>query len=184
MSFLETIAQESLASQDSFEFAQLLKIVATIDPQVIVEIGVDKGYSMQAFNTAFLPKVILGIDIASENMTEDNEHLHAAVIKQDSTTGRALESLMERLGGKKIDFLFIDGDHRIDAVRKDFNNYHHLVRPGGIIAFHDIMRVGEQWKYKVEVREFFDELKMQYPSIELWNGCIGENAPGIGIIFV
>ena len=36
-----------------------------------------------------------------------------------------------------VDLLFIDGDHSYEAVRADWENYHSLVRPGGIVAFHD-----------------------------------------------
>lgn len=37
----------------------------------------------------------------------------------------------------RFDLLFIDADHRIEDVRADFNDYAPLLRPGGMIAFHD-----------------------------------------------
>jgi predicted O-methyltransferase YrrM len=37
----------------------------------------------------------------------------------------------------KIDFLFIDGDHRYPAVLSDWLLYAPLVKSGGIVAFHD-----------------------------------------------
>lgn len=37
----------------------------------------------------------------------------------------------------KIDFLFIDGDHSYEGVKKDFDLYLPLMNKGGIIAFHD-----------------------------------------------
>lgn len=37
-----------------------------------------------------------------------------------------------------IDFLMIDGDHSAVQVSKDYYNFHPFVRPGGLIAFHDI----------------------------------------------
>jgi len=43
------------------------------------------------------------------------------------------------LNGAKADILFIDGDHTEGGVEADYREYHHLVRPGGIIAFHDIV---------------------------------------------
>ncbi|MCA8978004.1 MAG: class I SAM-dependent methyltransferase [Planctomycetes bacterium] len=39
-----------------------------------------------------------------------------------------------------VDLLFIDGGHRFDEVKADWLAYKHLVRPGGIIAFHDSVR--------------------------------------------
>jgi len=36
-----------------------------------------------------------------------------------------------------VDVLFIDGDHSYEGVASDWDMYHHLAKPGGIIAFHD-----------------------------------------------
>ena len=37
-----------------------------------------------------------------------------------------------------IDLLFIDGDHQYASVLTDWLLYSPLVRPGGLVAFHDI----------------------------------------------
>ena len=39
-----------------------------------------------------------------------------------------------------LDFLFIDGDHNYEAVRKDFEDWASLVQPGGFILIHDSRR--------------------------------------------
>ncbi|MDQ7073504.1 MAG: class I SAM-dependent methyltransferase [Gammaproteobacteria bacterium] len=49
------------------------------------------------------------------------------------------QKVISTLAGNPVDFLFIDGDHTAEGVTADFNDYKHLVRPGGIIAFHDIV---------------------------------------------
>jgi cephalosporin hydroxylase len=41
----------------------------------------------------------------------------------------------------KIDLLFLDGDHAYGSVLTDWLLYQRLVRPGGIIAFHDSLLV-------------------------------------------
>jgi predicted O-methyltransferase YrrM len=38
---------------------------------------------------------------------------------------------------KYIDFLFIDGDHNYDGVKKDWELYSPLLRSGSIVVFHD-----------------------------------------------
>jgi hypothetical protein len=38
---------------------------------------------------------------------------------------------------KKIDYLFIDGDHNYDAVKQDFEDWFIHVSEDGVIAFHD-----------------------------------------------
>ena len=40
--------------------------------------------------------------------------------------------------GVKIDFLFIDGDHRTESVVLDLQGWVPKVRPGGLVAGHDI----------------------------------------------
>jgi len=40
---------------------------------------------------------------------------------------------------RKIDLLFIDGNHDYDAVLKDFNDWSSLVKHGGFIVFHDVV---------------------------------------------
>jgi len=38
----------------------------------------------------------------------------------------------------KIDFLFIDGDHSYEGVKKDWDLYSPLLKPNSIVLFHDI----------------------------------------------
>ncbi|TXC81412.1 class I SAM-dependent methyltransferase [Luteibaculum oceani] len=37
----------------------------------------------------------------------------------------------------EIDFLFVDGDHSYEGVKKDFDLWFPKLKPGGIICFHD-----------------------------------------------
>jgi len=43
-----------------------------------------------------------------------------------------------------IDMIFIDGDHRYEAVRKDFDDWFPHVRPGGFLLLHDSRRLPGQ----------------------------------------
>ena len=36
-----------------------------------------------------------------------------------------------------VDFLFLDGDHSEEGVRKDWDGWHRFVIPGGVVAFHN-----------------------------------------------
>lgn len=36
-------------------------------------------------------------------------------------------------------FCLIDADHTYDSVRRDWDNYRDMIRPNGIVAFHDIL---------------------------------------------
>lgn len=64
------------------------------------------------------------------------------------------------LEGKQVDFLFIDGDHSEKGIEADFNDYSPLVRPGGLIAFHDI--VEKQPIPENQVYYFWKRVKNNY----------------------
>lgn len=42
-----------------------------------------------------------------------------------------------RLYGKTVDFLFIDGDHRYEGLKADWEAWRDRVAPGGIVGLHD-----------------------------------------------
>ena len=52
-------------------------------------------------------------------------------------------------------FLFIDGDHTSEGVKRDWEMYSQLVRPGGLVAFHDIASSYDD----TQVARFWNELK-------------------------
>lgn len=56
------------------------------------------------------------------------------LINEDSAKSRPTYN---KLCGKSISFLFIDGGHRYHECKGDFYAYHDLVIPGGYICFHD-----------------------------------------------
>lgn len=43
-----------------------------------------------------------------------------------------------RTFSEPLDFLFIDGNHEYDAVKRDVLDWTPLVKPGGYVAFHDV----------------------------------------------
>ena len=45
-----------------------------------------------------------------------------------------------------IDILFIDGLHKNDHVRKEFDLYYPKVKPEGIIFFDDLRNIREFWE--------------------------------------
>lgn len=188
INYLE-IAQTSAASQDPFELWQLLVILSQRPPRVVVEIGVHKGFSMMAWNKAFHPEVLLGIDDEPVLDHSVNAQLCNAIICENSHDLSSLDNLKTRLGGELIDFLFIDGDHTYQGAKLDYDMYSPLVGEGGVIAIHDIMRMPGMYP-GVETRKVFDEVRRAKPSIELWGLCPGgtdqplhSDPPGTGIIF-
>jgi hypothetical protein len=53
--------------------------------------------------------------------------------------GKAPEAVTERFGEASIDLLFCDDDHRGEHVKQEIQAFWPLIRPGGILAFHDVL---------------------------------------------
>ena len=75
-----------------------------------------------------------------------NNYLH---IKGKSNSKKTIVSLKRYLGDKKVNFLFIDGSHKYEAVLNDWGNYSYFLDKNGLAAFHDIgayIDVKKAWK--------------------------------------
>jgi len=97
-------------------------------------------------------------------------------IKKDSSKQSTKDELVQALGNRKIDLLFIDGDHTYKGVKSDWEMYSPLVRKGGIVGFHDInlhpklpeVQVSKLWreiKDKYKVVEFIDPVEATWAGI-------------------
>jgi len=114
-----------------------------------------------------------------KSFARDHQKIH--LIRADSHDPETLKEVKKILGDELIDFLFIDGDHSYEGVKKDFEMYSSLVRKGGIIAFHDI--VPGPPEYVGGVPKFWNEIKHDFDYKEIvkdWK----QNGYGIGVIYV
>lgn len=82
----------------------------------------------------------------------------------------------------QIDFLFIDGSHEYEQAKWDFEHYAPLVRPGGIIAIHDINPVPPDGPWKTEMWKVWTEIRQAGYKVQELNAAT--DIYGIGIIFV
>lgn len=82
-------------------------------------------------------------------------------VRGDSHDAGTRDQVAEWFGDGRVDFALIDGDHRYEGVRRDFELYGGLVRPGGWIAFHDIVPGDEEMVGGVP--RFWQELKERMP---------------------
>jgi cephalosporin hydroxylase len=81
------------------------------------------------------------------------------VITGDSHGAEVYRAVKALLGEEQLDFLFIDGDHSHAGVKMDFETYGRFVRPGGLIAFHDIKDTDHHRYRGCFVADFWKELK-------------------------
>lgn len=103
------------------------------------------------------------------------------LIRADSHTPATLERVIGELGGKPLDFLFIDGDHTYEGVKRDFEMYHPLVRKGGLIAIHDIVK--HPPSVGCEVDRFWAEIRTRCRSEEIVENP-DQKTKGIGVVWV
>jgi len=177
------------------EIIELLKLLSEIKPKVILEIGTANGGTLFLFSrVASSDATIISIDLPGgefgggypdwkiplyKAFARENQQIY--LIRADSHDPKTLEQVKKILNGRKVDFLFIDGDHTYEGVKKDFEMYSPLVRKGGIIAFHDIVSGPEE--NVGGVPKFWQELKSKDKEfleiVKDWN----QGGYGLGVIF-
>jgi len=112
------------------------------------------------------------------SLVQSSQHL--VCLRQDSHLPTSLEATKMALDGRKLDFLFIDGDHTYEGVKQDFEMYGPLVKSGGFVAFHDITDNPEVPVYGVA--KFWRELREKFEHVEFIDHISPINGCGIGIL--
>lgn len=182
-------------SQVRWEIVSLAKIVETLKPKTVLEIGTSRGGTLFVWaRLATKDAKIVSIDLpggendwayprwkepfyrtfASKGQTID-------LIRGDSHSEATVAELKRALGDDKVDFLFIDGDHTYDGVKKDYELYAPFVRPGGVIGFHDVALHPPITRSEVHV--LWNEIKRTKRSQEFIEDQ-KQGWGGIGVLFV
>lgn len=178
----DEIAEQSRASIQKEDLKILIPILAKIEPKNILEIGTWKGYSAETWYWAFQPDVLVSLEIEKGIMDVDwtKLTLNTQTIKLFEGCNSHNPDVVKTVGQVKYDFLFIDGDHSEQGVRKDFEMYSPLVRKGGIIVLHDVIYTSADPLAPVQVKPLWEELKLKYPYVEIKT----KDSTGIGVIFI
>ncbi len=145
------------------EITALAREVEALKPKVILEIGTARGGTSLIW-AHLAEKKLITCDLLDKKGFGDlvrafpppGSQCEVSVMIGDSHSGAFLERVRKELNGEPVDFLFIDGDHTEAGVRQDYEDYSPLVRPGGLIAFHDI--VDDQPLPTNEVQHFWKKL--------------------------
>lgn len=182
-------------SQIRWEISQLMQILAKLAPRTVLEIGTANGGTFYLLTKVASPDAtLISIDLPGgpfgggyhawkvpfyRSFGSAGQKIH--LLRMDSHDETTLREVERILGGLKVDFLFIDGDHSYEGVKQDFQMYRKLVKPGGIVTFHDIVpgppeNVGG-------VPNFWSEIKQEFRYLEIvedWN----QGGYGIGVIYI
>ena len=184
---------EIRAVQKREEIRALLDELRATPPRRVLEIGTWKGGTLFLLSRVASPDATLvSVDIPGNGFSGGYparyKRLYKAfardeqtvrLVRRDSHDSGTVEEVKRLLAGP-IDFLFIDGDHSYEGVSRDFECYGPLVRPGGTIAFHDIVPGDESLVGGVP--RFWPEVKARYEETAEYVRDWSQGGCGIGVI--
>ena len=162
-------------------------LVEALRPRMIVELGVHGGFSYSVFCQA-VKRLHLSARCFAIDTWRGDEHagyygddVYDAVCshnrRYDSFSRLIRSDFSDACGAfadGSIDLLHIDGCHRYEAVRRDFETWLPKLSKRGVILFHDTAEYAEGFG----VYRLWDELSSPYPSFEFRHGH------GLGVLGV
>ena len=110
----------SFVGESTVLFAQSFKKVIAIDPFLADYDPLDPTSYLFEFKNVYETYL---------DRTGDHQNIQTIVSTSDDA--------VEKLGGLKYDFVYIDGLHTYEGVKTDITNYLPLVKEGGVIGGHD-----------------------------------------------
>jgi predicted O-methyltransferase YrrM len=181
------------AIQKPTELSALLTFLQTKDLETVVEIGTARGGVFYTLCQLAKPDALLvsidmpGGDFGGGYTKEDEKKFltfakgkqDLRFIRKNSHDSSTKRDLLRILNGRKVDLLFIDGDHTYSGVKKDWTMYSPLVKKGGFVVFHDICHHPTIPTCKVD--KLWNELKKAYSTTEFIDPN-DQNWGGIGVL--
>lgn len=143
--YKNSISERESAWIGHYDFA--IDLVLTMRPKVVVELGVDWGFS--SFSFAF-PKIgdVYGIDWFQGDPHagfRDTKYYVVDLLKKlKEEYGVNLNIIKGDFGdistiwSRPVDILHIDGFHTYDAVSSDFKNWEKFLSDESVVLFHDV----------------------------------------------
>lgn len=158
-------AKTRLIAQKREEIAALAQLALCNNTRYSLEIGAERGGTSLLFSLLFRQHVAVDVAPAFSPAELGRDNL---VLLRGASTDPSLLRQVSQFGNRgRYDLIFVDGDHTYDGVSRDFAAYSPLLRPGGIIAFHDIVDSDVHRQRRCEVARFWNEIKYNGPHLEL-----------------
>ena len=147
-------------------------LVKELKAETVVELGVDYGFSSYIFARAGA-KQVYGVDSFEGDPEAGKRDTYSAVLERQKELGienltliRGYFADIAKTWDKPIDILHIDGRHRYEDVKEDYELWSKFVRPGGVILLHDTFVFRENYG----VHQFFEEIKLPKTNFTHANG--------------
>jgi cephalosporin hydroxylase len=176
--FYELYESTQKIHQSHEEFWEFLEVIAPIAPQRILEMGTAHGGTALIFQE--IGTQVISVDnkgISGEIPMEMFNPEVTTFLTADTHDPATLAQVKEMM--PEVDMLFIDGDHTYPGALQDWEMYSPLVRPGGLIIFHDIAygRLKDP-DSEIKAGKVFDEVRGDLRVQEIFV------EHGIGILWV
>jgi predicted O-methyltransferase YrrM len=147
----------------------LYEVTLESNAQEVLELGARQMQSGRSFISAMHEKgsgLLTSVDISDRSERIKPEMLkHLRMIVGNTHNPETLSRVSDRI----YDLMLIDAGHSYEDVKQDYYDYEKLVKPGGLIFFHDVTNTN------CGVPQFWNELKVPNKIILPW-------FPGFGII--
>jgi predicted O-methyltransferase YrrM len=174
------------ALQKPLELIEYLRFIRARRVERVLEIGALWGGMVFAHAAIASPSAhLIAIDKFPRESADAMTARVRAVVRpsqrvtclwQDSHDPATIVAVREALDGP-LDLLFLDGDHSADGIARDFALYEPLVRPGGLIAIHDI-----DARTNDDVPAFWRATRDRYEHVEIIDRRHAPQGLGVGIL--
>jgi predicted O-methyltransferase YrrM len=182
--------------QNPLEIEELYRAVCGLAPKRVLEVGTARGGTLYLWTQAATDDAtIVSVDLPMgdfggaypeekvpfyQAFARSGQKLH--LLRKDSHDPMTIAEVRQLFAEGPVDFAFIDGDHTYEGVKADFFEYGPLVRPGGLIAFHDILPRPDM--PSIQVDRFWQEIKGRYRTRDLIGSDASGRKIGIGLLYV
>jgi cephalosporin hydroxylase len=174
-----TVAAAPAMLQNDVEFQQLLELYTDRQPARVLEVGVGEGGTLYRW----LQYAPAGATVVAL----DDRHLNRAAypswvpaeVELVTITGSSHDPdvIVDVAGHRPYDWIFLDADHRDQAVRADWRHFSAMAATGGAVALHDIAPSSDP---TIQVDELWFELAHEHETYEL----TVPGGPGIGVVYL
>lgn len=172
--------------QNPYEITSCLEFLKTKKIKNFMEIGTNEGGTFICWSRiagtegvkisidwAHGPWGTTNFDVERRNNRIKEMGDEVYIINGDSHSLQIHNQIKQILEEKKLDFLFIDGDHSENGVKLDYFMYKEFVKNGGLIGFHDIKESDFHKNAGCLVSNFWNDIegvKYWFTSDNHWGG--------------
>src|SRR5262245_14810468 len=182
-------------NQRRSEIRDLYRRVKAAQPAVVLEIGTAYGGTLSLWTRlAADTATLISVDAPPWELDDPGEAAKLALFRTFRRATQTLhlvrtngwcpetrDEVRARLDGRRVDVLYIEGEHGPSVVRPAFDECMPLVRPGGLVAIHHIRPRRTGWLSAIPA--LWNELRSRYSTEELIDLAVPDGY-GIGLIRV